>query len=164
MDTNPRLQRLRDFTVRIQDPENKVTVGTGIAISKDRILTCAHVVDKALALTKGVEEKKVGVYFPRFQGRAEVSQVAEVDCCFSDHDDDMVSLKLLDGVAPLRPEQYAKLGSAEKSEGNPFWSYGYSPTSGYPATSRSWHHRYDSRATRIQESVGRPHPDQLQQD
>jgi len=127
------LQRLRDFTVQIRDPENKISVGTGIAISKDRVLTCAHVVDAALDLKKG-EEKKVGVYFPRFGARAEVSRVAEVDCCFSDHDDDMVSLRLLDGMAPLGPEQFAKLGSAEKSEGNLFRSYGYSPTGEYPAT------------------------------
>jgi len=127
------LQRLRDFTVQIRDPDNKIPVGTGIAVSKDRILTCAHVVEAALDLKKG-EEEKVGVYFPRFQGRPEVSRVAEVDCCFSDHDDDMVSLRLLDGMAPLGPEQFAKLGSAEKSEGNSFRSYGYSPTGEYPAT------------------------------
>ncbi len=133
MDKNPRLQRLRDFTVQIRDPENRIPVGTGIAISKDRILTCAHVVEAALDLKKD-EKKKVGVYFPRFGARAKVSRVAEVDCCFSDHDDDMVSLRLLDGMAPLGPEQFAKLGSAEKSEGNPFRSYGYSPTGKYPAT------------------------------
>ena len=65
---NPRLQYLRDFTVQIREPESKIAVGTGIAISKDRIITCAHVVEAASSLKKG-EENKVEVYFPRLSKR-----------------------------------------------------------------------------------------------
>lgn len=133
MDKNPRLQRLRDFTVHIRDPENKITVGTGIAISDDQILTCAHVVDAVWTLKKDKTDR-VGVYFPKFGARAAECHQAEVYCCHPNHDDDIVSLRLIDGIAPLGPDQFAKLGSAEKSEDNPFRSYGYSPTGGYPAT------------------------------
>jgi hypothetical protein len=51
MPENVRLQNLRDFTVQIRDPENNDIVGTGIVISSDRIITCAHVVVAALVFS-----------------------------------------------------------------------------------------------------------------
>jgi len=135
MPENVRLQNLRDFTVQIRDPENKEIIGTGIVISPDCIITCAHVVEAAIGKSPPeASDSKIGVYFPRFESREPQSLHAVVDCCLLEHEDDIVSLKLIDGRAPLGPEQLALLGSAEQSEGHIFRSYGYSPTGEYPAT------------------------------
>jgi tetratricopeptide (TPR) repeat protein len=79
-------------------------------------------------------DEEVEIHFPRIEGREPLSLHAIVDLYFSEHDDDIISLKLIDGTAPLGPDQLAKLGSANPSEGNPFRSYGYSPTGNYQAT------------------------------
>lgn len=137
---NVRLQRLRDFTVQIRDPDSDSLVGpgivgTGIVIEPDRIITCAHVVEAALGRSpRDAADEKVEIHFPRIEGREPLSLHAVVDCCFREHDDDIIALKLVDGTAPLGPDQLAKLGSADPSEGNSFRSYGYSPTGDYPAT------------------------------
>ena len=137
---NVRLQRLRDFTVQVRDPDSDPLVGpgivgTGIVVEPDRIITCAHVVEAALGKSPRVAaDEKVEIHFPRIEGREPLSLHAVVDLFFCEHDDDIISLKLIDGTAPLGPDQLAKLGSAEPSEGNPFRSYGYSPTGNYQAT------------------------------
>jgi hypothetical protein len=84
----------------------KCIVGTGIVIEPDyRILTCAHVVEAALGIPpRDAEDGKVGIYFPRFEGREPVSLHAVIDNCFHEHDDDIVSLKLVDGTAPIGPD------------------------------------------------------------
>ncbi|MGV8175026.1 MAG: S1 family peptidase, partial [Methanothrix sp.] len=137
---NVRLQRLRDFTVQIRDPDSDPLVGTGIVgtgivIEPDRIITCAHVVEAALGRSpRDAADEKVGIHFPRIEGREPLTLHAVVDRSFREHDDDIIALKLVDGTAPRGPDQMARLGSAELSEGNSFRSYGYSPTGGYPAT------------------------------
>ena len=137
---NVRLQRLRDFTVQIRNPDSDPLVGpgivgTGIVVEPDRIITCAHVVEAALGRSpREAADKKVEIHFPGIEGREPKSLHAIVDLCFREHDDDIISLKLTDGTAPLGPDQLAKLGSADPSEGNPFRSYGYSPTGNYQAT------------------------------
>jgi hypothetical protein len=137
---NVRLQRLRDFTVQIRDPDSDPLVGpgivgTGIVVEPDRIITCAHVVEAALGRSpREAADKKVEIHFPGIEGREPKSLHAIVDLCFREYDDDIISLKLIDGSAPLGPDQLAKLGSADPSEGNPFRSYGYSPTGNYQAT------------------------------
>ena len=137
---NVRLQRLRDFTVqkRDQDSDRSIStgiVGTGIVIEPDRIITCAHVVQAALGRSpKDAADEKVEVHFPRVEGREPLSLHAVVDRCFREHDDDIIALRLVDGTAPLGPDQLPKLGSADPSEGNSFRSYGYSPTGDRPAT------------------------------
>lgn len=134
MPENVRLQNLRDFTVQIRDPENKEIVGTGIVISSDRIITCAHVVEAALGVdTKEAADRKIGVYFPQISSTETKTRYAKVESCPIKHDDDMITLRLIDGPVPLGPEQIAELGTADNSEGHEFLSYGYSPTLEYPA-------------------------------
>jgi hypothetical protein len=136
MTQNVRLQNLRDFTVQIRRADNDAIVGTGIAVSTDgKIVTCAHVVQAALgAHPRDVNGAEVGIYFPQVRGGEEKKRRAKVDCCFREHDDDMVLLQLVEGSSPLAPEQIAVLGMADQSEGNPFRTYGYSPIGNYPAT------------------------------
>jgi tetratricopeptide (TPR) repeat protein len=137
---NVRLQRLRDFTVQIRDLDSDrlvgtSIVGTGIVVEPDRIITCAHVVEAALGRSpREAADEEIEIHFPRIEGREPLSLHAIVDRCFREHDDDIISLKLIDGTAPLGPDQLAKLGSADPSEGNPFRSYGYSPAGNYQAT------------------------------
>jgi tetratricopeptide (TPR) repeat protein len=132
---NVRLQNLRDFTVQIQNADGKI-VGTGIAVSTDgKIVTCAHVVESALgAHPRDVNGAEVGIYFPQVRGGEEKKYSAKVNCCFREHDDDMVLLQIIGEKSPLAPEQIAVLGMADQSEGNPFRTYGYSPIGNYPAT------------------------------
>jgi tetratricopeptide (TPR) repeat protein len=134
MTQNVRLQNLRDFTVQIRNEADQI-VGTGIAVSMDgKIVTCAHVAEAALgAHPRDVNGAEVGIYFPQVRGGEEKKRRAKVDCCFREHDDDMVLLQLVEGASPLAPEQIAVLGMADQSEGNPFRTYGYSPIGDYPA-------------------------------
>jgi tetratricopeptide (TPR) repeat protein len=135
MTQNVRLQNLRDFTVQIRNEADQI-VGTGIAVSMDgKVVTCAHVIQAALgAHPREVNGAEVGIYFPQIRGGEEKKRRAKVDCCFREHDDDMVLLQLVEGSSPLAPEQIAVLGMADQSEGNPFRTYGYSPIGDYPAT------------------------------
>ncbi|MBI5955180.1 MAG: tetratricopeptide repeat protein [Chloroflexi bacterium] len=134
MTQNVRLQNLRDFTVQIRNDADQI-VGTGIAVSMDgKVVTCAHVVEAALgAHPREVNGAEVGIYFPQVRGGEEKKRRAKVDCCFREHDDDMVLLQLIEGSSPLAPEQIAVLGMADQSEGNPFRTYGYSSIGNYPA-------------------------------
>jgi len=146
-----RLQKLRDFTVQIRHPRTDAIVGTGIAVSSDgKIVTCAHVViaagvnpregrpipghwqkicesifgEKPDAL-KDAKEAELIVYFPEARGGEEKKRRAKVVACFPQHDDDIVLLQLVDGLAPLAPEQIPMLGKAENSLLNGFLSYGF---------------------------------------
>jgi len=104
---NVRLQRLRDFTVQIRDPDSDRSigtgiVGTGIVIEPDRIITCAHVVEAALGRSpRDAANEMVEIHFPRVEGREPLSLHAVVDLCFREHDDDLIALKLVDGTAPF---------------------------------------------------------------
>ncbi len=137
MSENVRLQDLREFTVQIRDPDDNIA-GTGIVVEFNRVITCAHVVEAAIGKKpKEARDRTVGVYLPKYKSREPVKRKAIVDRCFPNHDDDIVCLRLIDGPVPLGQEQFAKLGPSEQSEDNPFRSYGYSPTGGYPATRAS---------------------------
>jgi tetratricopeptide (TPR) repeat protein len=135
MTENIRLQNLRDFTVQIRDPETNEIKGTGIVISPDHVITCAHVVEAVLGVeAKDAADGKIQVYFPQISSTEIKTRYATVAGCPIQRDDDIVTLRLIDGSAPLGPEQIAELGSAEHSEGHAFLSYGYSPTLEYPGT------------------------------
>ena len=125
---NSRGQNLRDFTVQIRHRSNKMIVGTGIVVSGEHVVTCAHVVREAGVEPRAADNAEVGVYFPQALDDKLKMRHAKVVCCFPQHDDDVVLLQLINGPAPLRAEQFAVLGRAELSERNDFCSYGYSPT------------------------------------
>ena len=113
MPENDRLQNLRDFTVQIRDPETNETKGTGIVISPDHVITCAHVVEAVLGVeAKDAADRKIGVYFPLLSSTETKTRHAIVAECLAQHDDDIVALRLIDGPAPLGPEQIAVLGAA----------------------------------------------------
>ncbi len=149
----------RDYTVQIRHSTTNALVGTGIVVSSEKIVTCAHVAvaagvnprlgrripsswemvlqsvfgRKAESLME-VRDAEVGVYFPEWRGRKSEERRATVVSWFSEYEDDVVVLQLIGGPAPVRPEQIARLGTATPSYGNPFSSYGYSPTSVSPAS------------------------------
>jgi len=135
MTENVRLQNLRDFTVQIRDPETNEIKGTGIVISVDHVITCAHVVEAVLGVeAKDAADRKIGVYFPLFSSTETKIRHAIVTGCPFQHDDDIVALRLIDGLVPLGPEQIAVLGAADHSDGHTFLSYGYSPILEYQGT------------------------------
>jgi len=134
MNENVRLQNLRDFTVQIRDANDRI-VGTGIAVSTDgKIVTCAHVVEAVGVNPRNSNGMEIGVYFPQVREGETKNRKAVVENFFPNHDDDIMMLKLTGDAPPLAPEQIAVLGTADKSEGNPFRTYGYSPVGDYPAT------------------------------
>jgi hypothetical protein len=149
-DPNVRLQNLRDFTVQIRHTKTGAIVGTGVVVSMDgKIVTCAHVVRKAgVDPRRGVrilgywelvirsifrrkskvevDSGNVSVYFPQARGGERKDRCARVEACFSEpYDDDVALLQLVDGPAPLGPEQIPHLGRADESDNHPFCSYGY---------------------------------------
>ncbi len=130
------LQDLLNFTVEIRDAEGKVRAGTGIVIdAAGKVVTCAHVVKAVLGRhPREANGAEVGVYFPLARGGEGKSRCAVVAACFREWDDDVVVLQLVDGPAPLGPEQIAVLGSAELSEGNGFRSYGFAQLGTFPAS------------------------------
>lgn len=136
METRVRLQNPREMTVQIRCVSDDAIVGTGIAVSTDgKIVTCAHVVQAAIgAHPRNANGAEIGVYFPQARGGEIQARRAIVAKCFPQHDDDVVLLQLTGGASPLAPEQIAVLGTADKSEGHPFRSYGYSPIGSYPAS------------------------------
>jgi tetratricopeptide (TPR) repeat protein len=127
MPENVRLQKLRNFAVKICDSE-AATVGTGVVVSADgKIITCAHVAKAALGVhPREAMGQEIIVYFPQISEAERQSRIAVVAGCFHEYDDDVVLLKLKDGSTPLGPEQIAQLGDADGSEGNEFQSYGFS--------------------------------------
>lgn len=132
VETRVRIQNLRNFTVRVQHCSSGEIVGTGLAVSADgKIVTCAHVVEAAGVDPRVVDGGEIGVYFPQVRDDEQKARRAKVAACFPMHDDDVVLLQLTDGPPPLGPEQIAKLGFADGSEGNAFRSYGYRPLNPY---------------------------------
>ncbi|MCK4856619.1 MAG: tetratricopeptide repeat protein, partial [candidate division Zixibacteria bacterium] len=133
-----RLQNVRDFTVQIRHAETDEIVGTGIAISMDgEIVTCKHVFEGAVITpAEDIEKGEVGVYFPRAKG-VKKDRRAKLARYFSDSDDDVVVLQVIGKPPPLAPEQIAILSDAERSEGNPFRSYGYCPLGAHVASRAS---------------------------
>src|SRR5262245_22593605 len=125
----------RDFTVQIRHTATNTLKGTGIVVSEEKIVTCAHVVvaagvnarlgrriprswemvlqslfgQKAEPLME-VRDAEVGVYFPEWRGRKSEERRARVVAWFPEYEDDVVVLQLVGGPAPVRPEQIARLG------------------------------------------------------
>jgi len=154
-----RLQNIRDFTVQVRRAGTDEIVGTGVVVSNDgKIVTCAHVLMAAgvnprtgrpvpgtweiilgslrrpdAEASADAADGEVGVYFPQARGGERKDRRAKLVACFSEHDDDVVLLQLIDGPPPLGPEQIAVLGVASASEGNPFRSYGYRRLDKYKA-------------------------------
>jgi hypothetical protein len=132
---NVRLQNLRDFTVQIRTPVSSKIAGTGIVVSPNQIITCAHVVEAAIGINpREAADQKMIVYFPQISSSEGKTRYAKVEGYPIRHDDDIVTLKLIDGPAPIGPEQIAILGAADHSEGHAFLSYGYSPLLEYRGT------------------------------
>jgi tetratricopeptide (TPR) repeat protein len=137
-ENNVRLQNLRDFTVQIRSADSDVIVGTGMIVSPDgKIVTCAHVVKSAGVEPRELNGKELSVYFPQVLGGEKKDRRAKVVAFFPDFDDDVVLLQLIDESAPLGPERMPVLGTAEKSQGNGFRSYGYRRLDDYIA---GWAH------------------------
>lgn len=86
-----RIQNLRDFTVQVRDPKNKMVVGTGIVISMEgKIATCAHVVELALGVhPREARGKSLYVYFPQVKLADRKLIPAIVEAFFQDYDDDV---------------------------------------------------------------------------
>jgi tetratricopeptide (TPR) repeat protein len=126
MTNNVVTQKLRDFTVQIRPADSEKIVGTGMIVTTDgRVVTCAHVVKSAGVEPRTVNGKELSVYFPQALGGEKKERRAKVAAFFPDFDDDVVLLQLTDGNVPLGPELMPILGTAEKSQGNAFRSYGY---------------------------------------
>jgi tetratricopeptide (TPR) repeat protein len=135
---NVRLQNLRDFTVQIRAADSEAIVGTGMIVSPDgKVVTCAHVVKSAGVEPRALNGKELGVYFPQVFGGEKKDHRAKVVAFFPDFDDDVVLLQLTEGSVPLGPERMPVLGTAEKSQGNGFRSYGYRRLEDYIA---GWAH------------------------
>ena len=129
-----RTQNLRDFTVQIRRISDDAIVGTGIIVSIDgKIVTCAHVVKATGIDLHDADGAELGVYFPELRGRKCESRTAKVSACFSQHDDDLVLLQLIDSPPPRERDQIAVLGFADISAGHEFRSYGYRSLDGYNA-------------------------------
>jgi tetratricopeptide (TPR) repeat protein len=121
-------QRVDDFAVGILDNTGEAFIGTGIAISDRKIVTCAHVVENILGKhPREAISTEINVYYigarisdDKKERRARVAQ------CFSDeYDDDVVLLELVGELSPLAPDQIAVLGDAKFSSGHEFQSFGF---------------------------------------
>lgn len=130
------LQKIRDFVVQIRHSITDQIVGTGFVV-KEGIVTCAHVVRDAGVDPQAQNGGELGIYYPERDGRQSTSKRAGVVACFPQHDDDVVLLQLVDGLSPVEPELFAKMGSAKGSEDHKFMSFGYRKLQNYqglPAT------------------------------
>src|SRR5262245_21714118 len=116
--SSARLQNLRDFTVQIRCISNDQIVGTGVVVSSDLIVTCAHVIRAAGVEPRAADDAEVGVYFPQAPNGNPKLRQARVKAYFSQYDDDVILLQLIDGLSPLEPRQFAVLGRAELSHNN----------------------------------------------
>jgi tetratricopeptide (TPR) repeat protein len=126
MTSNVRIQNVRDFTVQICTPDYSHIVGMGLVVSSEGlIITCAQVVRTLGVEPHNYADEEINIYFPQARSGEANRRRATLAARFPYHDDDVVLLQLLDGEAPLGPEQIAVLGKADHSAMNPFRSYGY---------------------------------------
>lgn len=110
--------------MQIRNSTNQAIVGTGFAVDEG-VVTCAHVIRDAGVDPRVKDGKEVVVYFPEREGRRSASISARIAACFPQHDDDVVLLKLVEGISPLGPEKAAKMGVAKDSKLHSFLSFGY---------------------------------------
>jgi hypothetical protein len=123
--SNTQPQRIIDFTVQIRHTTTNAIVGTGFVASEEgEIVTCRHVVEMAGVDPARATGQTVGIVFPRTRSREEKKYRAQVIKCFPDYDDDVVVLLATQPMG-LQPSEVAVLGTAERSGGNPFRSYGF---------------------------------------
>lgn len=152
------LQDLSRFTVKILNLEREEVVGTGVVVSNDgKILTCAHVVraagidpvvgdrlpasameffvpEEALGRKPQAYESKdaeVGVYFSHAPQGWQKRGRAMVVGRFIDSKDDVVLLKVVGLSFLLDDRQIAPLGTAKRSNGREFKTFGYSRQDGF---------------------------------
>ena len=126
------LQNLRDFTVQIRNQRDDTIVGTGIVISIDgKILTCSQVVLDAIGVNPAdAEDRKIAIFFPQVADN-DRERYATVLSFSADLKNDIVLLQLEGETIPIRNDQIAYLGIADKSSNHFFRSYGYSVSSRY---------------------------------
>jgi len=121
-------QWLRDFTIQIRDSNNQIA-GTGFVISDEGgIVTCAHVIRNVLDVKTPVHKcigAEIRVYFPQARRSEDRAQTATIAASFEQYADDVVLLKLKSSLSPLAPGKYARICAGDRSDGNPFRSYGY---------------------------------------
>jgi hypothetical protein len=137
---------LREFTVQIWHRAEQRIVGTGFVFQPEgKILTCAHVIRDASAEGEVAPGIEVRVRFSRDQVSPSHQQEYKAKVVEAFHQihnnhyyDDVVVLELIDAPASLiNKQQMARLEPAyhppgnHDSFGNPFRSYGYSPTGNY---------------------------------
>ena len=147
MNINTRLQNLRDFTVQICHPVTGTLIGAGIVVSLDgKIVTSSLVlyavgisaqssVDRegaqaaVLADSSVSTPPEVGVFFPQalpgLPRHRRAIVVAGGDALVASG---LLLLQLLDGPAPLAPEQVAVPGTPERSVNHAFRSFCYDYT------------------------------------
>jgi Trypsin-like peptidase domain len=122
---NTQAQKLIDFTVQIRHTATNAVVGTGVVASAaGELITCRHVVEMAGVAPQRATGQEVGIVFPRTRTREERICRARVVKCFLEFDDDVVVLQVTQSLA-IAPPEVAVLGTADRSEGNPFRSYGF---------------------------------------
>jgi hypothetical protein len=118
-------QKLTDFTVQVRHTDTNAIVGSAVVASAEgELITCRHVVEMAGVDPKKATLQEIGIVFPRTRTREEKVCRARVIKCFLDFDDDVVVLQLTQPLI-LSAAEIAILGTADRSEGNPFRSYGF---------------------------------------
>jgi tetratricopeptide (TPR) repeat protein len=130
---NIRSQKLHDFTVQIKNNNTGAIAGAGIVVSIDgKILTTYKVAMAALGIDPfKAKDEVIGASFPQ-SAVGPKDRLATVLAGTSESDDDgLIMLQLKDGPAPLKPEQVAVIGIADRSTGHSFRSYGFSISHGY---------------------------------
>ena len=117
-----RYQDLCALTVRIRHFESDQTVGVGILIQEEHVITCGQVIRAASNgnLYKGI---KVQVSLSKAAAKQERQRVAKVMQYMDYRDDEIVILKLLGD--PLPGKLYARIGDANESDQHLFKAYGY---------------------------------------
>ena len=126
-------QKLRDFTVQINNNETGAIVGTGIAVSIDgKIITTHKVAMAALGMAPSkARDEVLGVGFPQSASGIKYRLATVLACTSEGFDDELIMLQLKDGPASLKPEQVAVIGIADRSSGHSFISHGFSMSKGY---------------------------------
>lgn len=125
-DKGKSVSNVRDFTIQIRNVKTDAVVGTGFVVSPDgKIITCSHVLRDAEVDPSSKDCPEVLVRFPQRRGRIAESRKAKVIAYLDQSEDDVVLLQLTDGPSPIGPDKMAQLGTAERSIGNKFRSFGY---------------------------------------
>jgi tetratricopeptide (TPR) repeat protein len=133
---NISFQKLRKFTIQIKNNMTGATVGTGIVISADGdIITTSKVAMAALGISPfEAKDEVLGVRFPQ-SAIGPNDRLATVKYSTAEHENEFVLLQLKDGPAPLKQEDIALIGVADRSAGHSYRSYGFSISQDYSSAS-----------------------------